>query len=37
VNDLKIDRKILKDMVNFMIDSKKCDPNEVATLQKVLA
>ena len=37
VVDLKVDKKILKDMVNFMIDSKKCSPNEVTTLKKVLA
>jgi hypothetical protein len=34
---LKIDKKILKDMVNFMIDSKKCDDEEVIILRKVLA
>jgi|SRR6476659_3109330 len=37
VQSLKIDAKILRDMVNFMIDSKRCSPNEVAVLQKVLS
>jgi len=36
-SNLNIDKKILKDMVNFMIDSKKCDAQEIAILRKVLA
>lgn len=36
-SNLNIDKKILKDMVNFMIDSKKCDAQEIAVLRKVLA
>lgn len=35
--NLNIDKKIIKDMVNFMIDSKKCDAQEIAILRKVLA
>jgi len=35
--NLNVDKKILKDMVNFMIDSKKCDAQEIAILRKVLA
>lgn len=37
VASLKLDKKILKDMVNFMIDSKKCDEQEIAILRKALA
>jgi hypothetical protein len=35
--NLNIDKKIIKDMVNFMIDSKRCDAQEIAVLRKVLA
>ena len=37
LSSLKVDKKILKDMVNFMIDSKKCDADEIAILRKVIA
>lgn len=36
-NALKVDKEILKNMVNFMIDSKKCNSQEIAILKKVLA
>jgi hypothetical protein len=35
--NLNVDKKIIKDMVNFMIDSKKCDAKEIEILKKVLA
>ena len=35
--NLNVDKKIIKDMVNFMIDSKKCDAQEIAILRKVIA
>ncbi len=35
-DDLKVDGEILKNMVNFMIDSKKCNAQEVAVLRKAL-
>jgi hypothetical protein len=35
--NLNIDKKIIKDMVNFMIDSQKCDAQEITILRKVLA
>lgn len=35
--NMNIDKKIIKDMVNFMIDSKKCDAQEITILRKVLA
>ena len=35
--NLNVDKKIIKDMVNFMIDSKKCDAQELAILRKVIA
>jgi hypothetical protein len=31
-----VDGEILKNMVNFMIDSKKCNSQEIAVLEKVL-
>ncbi|MFC5284099.1 hypothetical protein [Pedobacter alpinus] len=34
---LKVDKEILKNMVNFMIDSKKCNNQEIAVLKKILA
>lgn len=34
--NLNIDKKIIKDMVNFMIDSKRCDAQEIAILRKVI-
>lgn len=37
VATLKLDKKILKDMVKFMIDSKKCNEQEIAILRKVLS
>ncbi|OAQ42074.1 hypothetical protein A5893_02875 [Pedobacter psychrophilus] len=36
VSKLNINEDILKNMVNFMIDSKKCSPQEIAVLKKVL-
>ena len=36
VATLKLDKKILKDMVKFMIDSKKCNEQEIAILRKAL-
>jgi hypothetical protein len=33
---LDVDGEILKNMVNFMIDSKKCNAQEVAVLKRVL-
>jgi hypothetical protein len=36
VATLKLDKNILKDMVKFMIDSKKCNDQEIAILRKVL-
>ncbi|MBK0382777.1 hypothetical protein I5M32_07375 [Pedobacter sp. SD-b] len=33
---LDVDGDILKNMVNFMIDSKKCNAEEIAVLKKVL-
>lgn len=35
-DDIKVDGEILKNMVNFMIDSKKCNAQEVAVLKKAL-
>lgn len=37
VQALQVDENILKNMVNFMIDSKRCTDNEVSVLRKVLA
>jgi hypothetical protein len=34
---LDVNGEILKNMVNFMIDSKKCNAQEIAVLKKVLA
>lgn len=37
VINMQVDKDILKNMVNFMIDSKRCDAKEIAILRKVLA
>lgn len=34
--ELKVDKEILKNMVNFMIDSKKCNAQEIAVLKNAL-
>ena len=35
--NLDIEKKILKDMIGFMVDSKKCTPQEIDVLKKVLS
>jgi hypothetical protein len=34
--NLDIEKKILKDMIGFMVDSKKCTPQEIEVLKRVL-
>lgn len=36
VSKLDVNEEILKNMVNFMIDSKKCNEQEVAVLKRIL-
>lgn len=37
VTRLQVDKEILKNMVNFMIDSKRCNAKEIVILRNVLA
>lgn len=34
--DLKMDKEVFRNIVNFMIDSKKCNAQEIAVLKKAL-
>lgn len=35
-SDLKMDKEVFKNIVNFMIDSKKCNTQEIVVLKKAL-
>jgi hypothetical protein len=36
-SDLRMNKVVFKNIINFMIDSKKCNANEIAILKKAIA